>query len=264
MKIVTVVFDYPEHSHDFNILHNVFKESCRVNMPDVEFVTIHPENIKHVIRHPVIHTTNTIKLREWNKYIQAVDDDVILADSDMLCHAPGYHAFDEKFDIAYTMREEIRRNHHEPRRTINGGIVMVSNTAAAKSWINQMCEINERMYTDHMFHAEWLPKNPGLNQTAMMWMLKASNHPAIIHKYLTKEWNLVDCDWHYVKQDSVFIHCKGALRTAIIKGCGNLELKPIVDEWIEYYNKIYGEEKKYIIKPNFGATMRRSRYGRVG
>jgi hypothetical protein len=249
LKIVTCVFDYPDTAYDYKIFHAVLKESCRRHMPDVEFVTLHPDNVRKIPRHPTVHITNTLKLQVWGDYIRGADDDVILIDSDMICHAPGYHAFDKEFDIAYTMRTGRQGLRHIPERTINGGVVMVRNTPEAKSWIVQLRDINEQMFNDNLFHSKWQTRYPGMNQSAMGWMLEQSGHPARLHEYTTRDWNAVDCDWHVLKPETVFIHCKGRLRSAIIKGQGSGELLPLVDEWLRVYNSLYKDGRVYKERP---------------
>lgn len=217
MKIVTVQFDRG-NTQRYLVLYKVFKKSVELCMPEAEFVTL-------VIEAPTAagarkenygFTANTYKLRKWDEYVQSVNDDVILADCDMLMLQSAKHAFDVPFDIAYTERTDRGTGAH--RAPLNGGIIMVKNTREAKRFVHRWSEINDQMYVDINFHREWKGKYPGMNQAALGYMLEKESEGVRIHTYVTREWNAVDCDWGHLLSETVFVHYKGALRSRVLSG----------------------------------------------
>jgi hypothetical protein len=232
MKIVTTLFEYPNYPYQYKKLHAVLQESCKHFMPDVEFHTIYGRIVESNIKsdRPVGYTANTLKLSAINKYVQTADDDLLIIDADMMCTGPGYHAFDDSFDIAYTMRTKLRPG----GPTINGGVMMVSNTQQARDWFQLYEIVNRQMYTNVQFHDRWNKKYTGMNQSAMGYMLEESWLKAGIHEYKTQPWNAVDGDWENIDDSTVFVHCKGQLRKVIVKNSGPATLAPIVKKWYDF------------------------------
>ena len=165
------------------------------------------------------------------KYLESCNDDVIIADCDMLCTAPAYHAFDADFDIAYTRKPDG----HKTSCPLNGGIIMVRNNVIAHDWMQQLCMINDAMYANKEFHDTWKKRYYGQNQAAMGFMLE-SNHPARIHAYETVVWNCIDIDWKYFNSETVFVHIKGALRDAIQNRISFPDVEEIMRQWYSYTN----------------------------
>lgn len=269
MKIVTTLFEYPDYPHQYKKLHAVLKESCKQNMPGVEFDTIRITGEYIVKGRHIGYSANTAKLTAQNRYIQAASDDIILIDADMMCIGPGYHAFDNDFDIAYTMRTCTRPG----GPTINGGVMMIRNTPTAKEWFNALKTVNDYMYQNKDFHDQWNKKYPGMNQSAMGYMITNPNLIAKVHEYKTQEWNAVDCDWDNIDDSTVFVHCKGQLREAIEKNSGPASLAPLVKTWYDFlYETDYcsndGQERGYVVKeiPDRSRRIRRpytrNRYGK--
>ncbi len=229
MKILTTVFSYPDKPHDYKALHDVFVASCKKHMPDVEVITLNLQ-VDYVVdgKKPGCWV-NTAKLRAIVEYLESCNDDVIIADCDMLCTAPAYHAFDIPFDIAYTRKPE----NHKTSCPLNGGIIMVRNNAVALDWMKQLVIVNDAMYKNAKFHAEWKKKYYGMNQAAMGFMIESS-HPARVHAYDTLTWNCVDCNWKDFNSDTVFVHIKGELRNAIQNRISYPDVLPIMQQWYSY------------------------------
>lgn len=158
-------------------------------------------------------TANTFKLEKWVEFAEGCDDELILADCDMLMLNNAAHAFGEDFDIAYTERTSYSLI------PLNGGIIFVRPTEGARGFLRKLRDVNNRMYyEDKKFRKEWQEKYPGMNQAAMGYLLESGDHEAKIQKLYTRTWNAVECDWKYVNADeTVFLHIKGRLRDDLLR-----------------------------------------------
>lgn len=251
MKIVTTFFEYPDYPHQYEKLHAVLEVSCKKHMPDVEFITLNLKaDFESNGRH-IGYAANTAKINAQNRYVQQVDDDIILIDADMMCVGQAYHAFDHNFDIAYTMRTKINSG----GASINGGVVMVRNTGNAKNWFNDLTTVNNNLYEDKKLHAYWNRRFPGMNQAAMGFMIYGPGQVQLVRivEYKTRVWNAVDCDWKHFNEETIFVHCKGRLREAIEKNSGPGVLAPIVKTWYNYlyetdYSHNDGTERGYVVE----------------
>lgn len=215
MKIVTVQFQYPDF-YDFVLLRDVFKESCRIHMPDVEFISIDippPEKIKGKARN---FKYNTTKLRIWKEYMDIATEPVIFSDCDMLAMKDASPAFDIDFDVAYTARTRVNRI------PMNGGIVFANPTEGARLFFSKWLEINNQMLADTKFHSKWRSRYAGMNQAAFGYLYeelyKKNQLDLKLHKYLTIDWNAVDCDWVAVNERTHFVHFKSKLRQLVLSG----------------------------------------------
>lgn len=229
MTILTTVFNYPDKPHDYHKLHEVFIASCKKHMPDVDVVTLYLNVPKAKDKRKPGIWTNTAKLRAQADYIKTCNDDVVIADCDMLCMRSAYHAFDKDFDIAYTVKAANKKTN----APINGGILFVKNTQAAKDWIAELCAVNDRMYNDPDFHNTWRSKYYGMNQTAMGYLVE-TGHKAKLHKYQTVEMNACDPDWINIDKSTVFVHIKGRLRDCVFGTMRRHDLDKIVSIWRGY------------------------------
>ena len=218
MKIVTTKFKYAGKPFNYDVMHDVFIQSCRKEMPDVDVVTIPIDNVKKVQdnKRPG-YLSNTVKLKKYADFVMFCDEDLILADCDMLCNGNAEVVFKElDFDIAIT----VKNPGHGTRCRINGGIIFVRDTPKAKAWVKEFNEVNEKMYKDEKFHKQWAEKYFGMNQAAMGYMIDASDNEAKVIELPTRTWNNCDPDWDYVTDDTVFIHIKSSLRDAIFSHYG--------------------------------------------
>jgi hypothetical protein len=211
LTILTVQFDIVGYT-DYKRLLAVFQRSVRRYMPDVKFETIVLSSEYRTDDMRYGKWANTKKLRVWADYIEKAEDNVILADCDMLMIKSAEHAFDKQFDIAYTRKAK------GGKAPFNNGIIMVRPTRAAKDFLWRWVEINERMFIDGAFHAEWNKRYKGMNQTAFGYLLETGEHDAELHAYDTKEWNAVDCNWGEIDDSTVFVHVKGSLRQHVLHG----------------------------------------------
>lgn len=219
-------------------------------MPDVEFITIKiQKELKSNGRH-IGYGANTAKLTAQNKYIQAVDDDVILIDADMMCTGDAKEAFSHRFDVAYTMRTKTRPG----CPNLNGGVLMIRNNEEAKEWFQLLEVVNHQMYINEEFHNRWVKQYPGMNQSALGYMLEESWLKTTLHEYKTLKWNAVDCDWADIGDDTVFVHCKGKLREAIKNNTGPGYLAKLVNLWYSFCDETEnssrddGQKREYLVQ----------------
>ncbi len=215
MKIITTKFKYAGKPFNYDVMHDVFVRSCKKEMPDVEVVTIPIDNVvpKRDGKRPGC-LSNTVKLEKYCEYVQGSDDDLILADCDMLCVGDAERAFrDYDFDIAIT----VKGYNHKSKSRINGGIIFVRNSPGAKAWIKEFTEVNRKMYEDKKFHDIWMKKYFGMNQAALGYMMEEGDkyNKAETIELPTVIWNNCDPDWGNIREDTVFIHIKSSLRTAV-------------------------------------------------
>jgi len=169
---------------------------------------------------------NGVKLKLWLDFLEKTNDNIIFADCDMLAVKSAEHAFDIPFDVAFTART------HTTRIPMNGGIMMVRPTEAARRFFREMLLINNKMYKDIKFHNQWRKIYAGMNQAAFGYTYKKGKHGAKVHRYITREWNAVDCDWTNIQKNTVFIHYKSKLRKMVLgERRHKPEYKYVIDLW---------------------------------
>lgn len=209
MKIVTVQYD-----ETFKKLFAVYKKSIELNIPDAELVDIHlpfPEN--NMGRNCFCHH-NHEKLVQWSNYLDTCNEPVILSDADMLALRDPVEIWDIGFDVCYTARTHTNSGRNIP---LNGGIVFVKPTAAAREFIKLWAEIDTRMYFDSSFHELYFRRYAGMNQASLGYLLE---HPELysakIFSVFTRKYNAVECDWQYIDNETCFVHIKSMLRNMIL------------------------------------------------
>ena len=83
MRICTVQFDRGLGA-DYAELLSVFRRSLAAAMPDVALDEIVLGDKPKDYKHEWTYQSNTIKLEAWVKYVEEADEELILADCDML------------------------------------------------------------------------------------------------------------------------------------------------------------------------------------
>lgn len=250
MTIITVQFEYPESFHlpDYDALLRVFEASVRKQAPEAHFRAIRiPCPGRGDDEKALNFWYNTAKLEAWVRALEETDDNVILADCDMLMARPfpDPSVFDEDFDVAYTERtKEVIRfdkasvkywgNAPIRRMPMNGGIMLAKPTPAARQFFRLLLETNERLYRDTEEHMKWNVKYAGMNQAAFGCLFESGEFEAKVVPLSCRIWNAVDCDWHAVENTSVFIHIKSKLRKLVLarqRPYGNF--KPAMSAWYD-------------------------------
>lgn len=253
MTIVTVQFNYPPEMNmpDYGRLLRVFAASVAKHEPGATFTLVEiPPPMSPVPGKALNFWYNTIKLREWVRVLEEIDDNVVLADCDMLMNAPLGDVFDEDFDVAYTERTETRMRCDaaslkywgpEPirRMPMNGGIMLVKPTAPAREFFRLLLETNERLYQQTEEHLKWNVKYAGMNQAAFGCLFETGEYRAKIKAIPCRRYNAVDTDWHTFGGDTVFLHVKSKLRRLVLsrqRPYGNL--KAAMSAWNDVAREI--------------------------
>jgi len=193
MKIHTVHFD---GLAGFRLLRDVMLKTFREVMPEVETICHEPGMGEQFGRREFGLAANTHKLAVWNDIVQSADEDLILCDCDLMAMESILDAFDTPFDIGYTIRSGPI--------PLNGGVVFVRNTPAAKTFFREWLKINDMMFQSPAIHEPWRAKYAGINQAAFGYLLEKRPFPVrmtalpAIYNGCDGEWgNLQNCRiWH--------------------------------------------------------------------
>lgn len=201
MKAVCVQFSRSTTNYDQ--LLEVFIESWKKNSKiPLEVRRIDPPKIGS--RHHSFYN-NHEKLRVW---IDAMDQDTILIDCDMLCMKDISDGFDKIEHVGITVRPGSY--------PVNGGVVFVKHTQKAKEFLEKWYEIDGKMLHDVDLHMRYHKKYAGMNQASLGWMLE-NGYDHLVTRLPCSEYNLCDGQWKDWKQAKM-IHIKGHLRTKVLGG----------------------------------------------
>lgn len=213
MQIVTVQFNYPKDMKRSNYkrLLDVFEYSCKKNMPNAKFNAICITAPKNSTNRALNFKYNTVKLRLWLEFLENTKDDkVVFADCDMVALKSAAYAFKFDFDVAYTERTKIRRI------PMNGGIIFVKVNKKSIAFFREWLRVNVKMFREPDFHQRYRKRWAGMNQSAFGYMLEKRQGLCKLHKFYTKEFNAVDCDWPTIDNRTVFLHTKSTLRKLVL------------------------------------------------
>lgn len=175
------------------------------------------------------HVANTAKLDHWSRLIEVAPDgdEVLLIDADTMILRPLDPIWDEPFDVAYTVRPDGYRH------PLNGGVVFVRVSDAARMFLDLWRTENRRMFNDPAYHRSWKAKYAGINQPALGVLLEERRSHARLRALPCAEWNCEESAWPtFDPQVTRIVHLKSALR----RGLFNLQpptpqLKPLVRLW---------------------------------
>ena len=231
MRIICVQFDFEERGEIYAPLLEVFRRSCAAHMPDVTFeaIRVPPPKIKEGVTRGF--STNTAKLAIWAKAVAESQEPLLLSDCDMLCLRDLRDVWDKDFDIAYTVRSGCRL-------PFNSGVVFVKATDAARKFVAEWRDVNDRMFSNSTLHSPYRTKYSGMNQAAFGYLLERRTVPhAKIIALPCKEWNCCNEDWEKVDLKTTrLVHFKGSLRAAALQP-GSVPpsaVATLVKEWKRY------------------------------
>lgn len=211
MKICTVQFDRGLGA-DYAELLSVFRRSVAKQMPGVVMDEIILGDIPKDYSHNWVYQANTVKLEAWVKYLEQTNEDIILADCDMLATGDAAQAFAENpdFDVAFTGSLDRKTT------PINGGIVFARPTEAARSFFRAWLAANKLLYDNPTLHAKYRARWSGINQAALGYLMNKGYPDCRIQFLPLQRWNNTDSFWHAIDGSTVFVHYKGDLRTAVL------------------------------------------------
>ncbi len=208
MTIVTVQFDYKGQTM-YERLTDVFKKSVDRVMPDVNFVEINlpcpGPKVKKV--HSLL--SNTLKLREWKKWMDTTDEETVFMDCDMLMLQSIESAFEQDFDVAYTVRTSAKM-------PMNGGVIFLKPSDGARRFMTAWLDVNERMYKDRVFHAPYRQKYAGMNQAAFGYLLENPLENVTMEQLPCSVWNSCSEDWRWIDSVTKNVHVKSYLRKLVL------------------------------------------------
>ena len=232
MKYVTTHFEMPSLG-DYARLFRVFEHSVKVNSPGCEVVKLEVKSpsVKRTMTESL--EANHAKMMAWVEYIDSVDDDVVLIDCDMMVMKDFREVFAaHDFDIGLTEREHSRI-------PINGGVVMVRNTPAAKAFMRLWARCDTELYNDHRQHVRWRQKYRGMNQASLGYLLETKPHGARVQRFPCRKYNSCDNTWKTVETDKPYaIHCKANMKRLVLSKTPLKEVRhqylPVAKIWREY------------------------------
>ena len=160
----------------------------------------------------VSHVTNSQKLEWWRSVVLDAEDGdrVLLIDADMMITRPLDPVWAIPFDLAYTYRQE-------GRLPLNGGVVFVRVSPAARRFVDRWFAVNQRFLANADEHRKWRSKYAGINQAAFGYMLERErDHGLELARLTCHEWNSENTTW--AKFDPAvtrIVHMKSGLRRAL-------------------------------------------------
>jgi hypothetical protein len=206
VKICAVVFDYPGQTM-FSDLVRVLEYSAGKFCPRAKFELVR----LRAPNDPGTFTSNTVKMREWLRVLGETGDDVVFMDGDMLILRDIASAFDDDFDVGYTARTQ------PTKIPMNGGVVFVKNTPAARHFMEMWNAADDKMYANGAFHQQWRTKYSGINQAAFGYMIERAQHGAKLRAFPCREWNACGgTDWCNLSSTRI-LHVKSDLRRMVIE-----------------------------------------------
>lgn len=200
MKAVVTVFSRSNTRYE-RLLHALLASWQRHSRIPIEIDRIEPPPLG--TRHPSFYDNNA-KLKSW---INAVNQDTIFVDADMLCRGDISDGFDCVDHIGITVRPG--------RYPINGGVVFVKNTRQAKEFLKEWSAVDDRMLHDVELHMRFHKKYAGMNQSSLGKMVE--DCPDLVSKLPCEIYNLCDGQWDQWR-GARLIHIKGHLRTLVLEG----------------------------------------------
>lgn len=233
MKAVVVQFDHEGDRYESLLKTLIESWKAHAKIP----LEIHRIPVPEIGKRNKGFYFNHEKLRHW---IDAVDQDTIFIDADMLCMSDISHGFDQVEHIGITERPGAF--------PVNGGVVFVRNTPEAKDFLRKWHEIDGQMLDDIDFHLKYHPRYAGMNQSSLGWMLE-NGYGDLAARLPCSEYNLCDGQWDQW-ESARMIHIKGRLRTLILEGKLPIRYHPKEDsmkEIAEIWNR-YNPQKKEVSK----------------
>lgn len=204
MKVTAVTF-----GKSFKRLTDAWEESvCRNLPPDTQIFLVEGEPTLR----PGLDSfcmNNNHKLRIWRDHINKSDEDIVCMDVDTIVVGDLKPAFDDDFDLAYTVRDN-------PNMRINAGVIFARPTERTKTFMDRWVEIDDKMLTDPKLMERGRALNYGQNQASLALLLQ--ENPDIKLKELDCTiWNCVDQTWKdFDAEKTKVLHVKGHLRECII------------------------------------------------
>lgn len=177
------------------------------------------------------HISNSQKLEHWCDLIAAapLGARILLIDADTAILRPLDDIWERDFDLAYTERDRS-----VTRFPINGGVLFVRVSEAAKAFVEAWRIENRRMLTLKDWRATYGVFG-GINQAAFMVTLKRiADVGATALGLPCREWNCEDSSWrHFDPATTRILHIKSELKKNAFSRYAPIrcDLQPLVGLW---------------------------------
>lgn len=177
------------------------------------------------------HINNSQKLEHWCDLIAAapLGERILLIDADTAILRPLDDIWERDFDVAYTERDRSVM-----RFPINGGVLFVRVTEAAKAFVEAWRLENRRMLTLKDWRATYGVFG-GINQAAFMVTLKRrADFGAAALALPCREWNCEDSSWRtFDPARTRILHVKSELKRNVFSRYAPIrgDLQPLVAIW---------------------------------
>jgi hypothetical protein len=211
MRIAVAMAKSHVSQGDYEAMYKVLVKSAEIFMPGVSVDTIRflPGQRRH--NHTPSLQANHAKMLAWAEYIEGVDDDVVFTDADMFANGDLRDVFKEyDFDVAVTYRDYSKI-------PINGGVVFVRNTPAAKDFIRLWATEDTLLYENATEHLRWRKVCHGMNQASLGKMMAEEKYAAKLIKLPCSRYNACEDTWGmYDKHKPYMVHCKSMMKRALM------------------------------------------------
>jgi len=230
MKYLTCEIDHVKNPL-YERLLNAWERSIRTNCPlsDYERKLLNPKDYPQCQHTKNSYLANSVKLNYWNDYIQNNEGNLCLIDGDTVVLKDVSDVFENKFDIAYTVRSK------GTGIPINGGVLFVRINDTTRRFFQLWTEINNRMLRDRNFHLQWYRVYKGINQASFGYMLqrhrdkfKAMELPCAIYNACDK------IDWIKINSETRILHVKSEMRIMCINGSYAPQYKNAYQAWKQF------------------------------
>jgi hypothetical protein len=205
----------------------VLEHTAKKHLPswDVRVEEVRPQVYDSAMGN-LSHGWNTQKLVWWRDQIVNAPDGarVLLIDGDTAILRPLDPAWEQRFDVAYTVR---------PRGLpLNGGVMFVRVSNRTRHFMSLWAEHNLRFIGDAVAHEPWRTKYAGINQSALGYVLEREDHGCHIVQLQCREWNACSPDL-FSPSISRVLHVKSGFRRAIFEptATSRKAYKPLIDLW---------------------------------
>lgn len=227
--IATVVFG----DDVFRRMADVLEYSVARNFPAAEFVRIDAPAHEHIKGIPTHCPANAHKKSYWADVVQQNHNRrIIVIDCDTLVLGDLSHVFDERFDLAYTVRPH--------RIRVNAGVMFCRSTQATRRFFDKWNYTQEVLLSEEeRSHLQArLKKFAGLDQAAFDKTLNAVDFPFETLELPCEKYNSVDQTWHVFNEQTCVLHVKGRLRRFAVVESADPAKHPTISEpmrvWQEY------------------------------
>jgi hypothetical protein len=187
---------------NYSQLAKVWKYSAQKAHPDTKVRLISLKSPGNRTSH---QGRNQYKLIEWNKVIQAAEEDTILMDVDMVVYKDIGHVFEKDFDICYTKRTKTRM-------PLNGGVLFVKPTDKAKEFFREWLKVDADLLKRRNRYMPYVRKYGGQNQASFGYMIEQKRGLAGIAWVECTWYNCCNEEWKDINDETKVVHHKSALK----------------------------------------------------